>query len=396
MSKVKTVLRSCTFAGLLFGLTSETSNACGIDWNAPLSHFSGVDFQGHVHVVQKLEDIKTESGSLPLSMIFNSSYGTSPYGGVGFEFPLLEAKMLQVDENTFLLRNPAGWLWPFVRSKDKNVLDGSAGWRAVINGDSMTAWAPCGGKMVFYKGRITRLETKDFNLDYIYSGSLLSEVREGSNVLIKIRFSSNTGEFNGLILGLNKVIQVQKAERPRVQTIGHANTISAIDSSISQVTLSNGSMIKFAFGLNEKLQPTMNMNNRRLFTWNAETGNIVSDGDWQYKISRDVEAFSYATIKRSRSTGEKETWQSNPMRGEESFSHADGFTRKRLWFTSGRLAGRPRSIVDSINGVEVRNRKWNYSEEGQLLLMIDTAKNDFPLQRKLLSLVTKEHTNPLP
>jgi len=365
-------------------------NACGIDWNPPLSHFSGTDFQGHVHHVQKMGVIVAKSAKLPLNIIFNSSYGNSPYGGVGFEIPLLEAKMLQVDENTFLLKNPAGWLWPFARTKDKNILDGSAGWKAVINGDSITAWAPCGGKMVFSKGKITRLETKDVTLDYVYSGELLSEIREGTTTLLKVNVSSKTGYVQGLSLGLKETISFQQSSKPRVQSIADKNGIAAMDTSISKIVLIDGKELTYDFGVNDRLQPTLNVNESRLITWNPANKTVLSDGDWTYNITQKEGIFSYANIKRSNPKGQQEVWECDPNRGEESFTHADGFSRKRLWFTSGKLAGHPRAITDTISGKEVRSRKWNYDEDGKLLRMLDSAKNDFKLQRSLFALVKEK------
>jgi len=366
---------------------SQHALACGIDWNPPKSHFDGVDFQGHVHLIKKMGEISAKSKKLPLYVIFNSNYGNSPYGGAGFEIPLIEARMLQVDENTFLLKNPAGWLWPFVRSKDKNILDGSAGWKAVINGDSITAWAPCGGKMVFSKGKITRLETKDVTLDYVYSGELLSEIREGSTTLLKVNVSSQTGQVQGLSVGLKETISFQQSSKPRVQAIADKNNISALDTSISKITLLDDKELIYEFGVNDKLQPTVNVNGSRLIVWNPSNKSILSDKEWTYNISQKEGLLSYANIKRSNPKGQQEAWECDPNRGEESFSHADGFSRKRLWFTSGKLAGRPRTITDTINGKEVRSRKWNYDEDGKLLRKIDSADNNFDLQRKLYALV---------
>ncbi len=372
--------------GFLIVIMPCMAAACGIDWSSPSGHFEGVDYQGHVHLVQRFGEITGKSEKFPLNIIFNSSYGISPYGGAGFEIPLLEAKMYQVDENTFLLKNPAGWLWPFVRTKDKNILDGTAGWKAVINGDTITAWAPCGGKMIFNKGKIVRLESKKVALDYIYSGALLSEIKEGLNTVLRVNLNTTTGEVQGINLESEEMIHFEKSQKPRVQNIGQKNGILGMDSTISKIICGDGKEIIYEFGVDEQIQPMIKINRNRMIVWSPTTSSIVSDGDWNYNISRKEGAFSYSDIQRTNSNKKQESYKYDPVLGEENFTHADGFSRKRTWFTSGKLAGHPKKIIDTIDGREVRNRKWNYDENGYQLRLLDTAEGDFDLQRKLFAL----------
>src|ERR1035437_4278891 len=82
---------------ILLALLPVKTFACGLNWSEPVSHFENVDYQGNVHIVRKLGEVE----KLPIYLIFNSSYGNSPYAGSGFEIPILESRMWQVDENRF-------------------------------------------------------------------------------------------------------------------------------------------------------------------------------------------------------------------------------------------------------------------------------------------------------
>ena len=107
------------FQPILALLLPLKAMACGLDWSPPVSHFENVDYQGNVHIVRKIGEVE----KLPLYLIFNSTFGNSPYVGSGFELPFLEARMWQVDEGRFQAKMPTGWLWIFQRTKDPTVLE---------------------------------------------------------------------------------------------------------------------------------------------------------------------------------------------------------------------------------------------------------------------------------
>jgi hypothetical protein len=86
------------FQPILALLLPLKAMACGLDWSPPVSHFENVDYQGNVHIVRKISEVE----KLPLYLIFNSTFGNSPYVGSGFELPFLEARMWQVDEGRLL------------------------------------------------------------------------------------------------------------------------------------------------------------------------------------------------------------------------------------------------------------------------------------------------------
>ena len=115
-------------------------SACGLDWSPPTNHFDGVDEQGYVEYWEKVADVDFGDGlKLPMEIGFRSHYengAPSPYLGAGWVIPLLEANFVQTGENSFEMLQPDGWTNLFLR-KDTTTLNGSAGWMAQINGDTI-------------------------------------------------------------------------------------------------------------------------------------------------------------------------------------------------------------------------------------------------------------------
>jgi hypothetical protein len=168
------------FQPILALLLPLKAMACGLDWSPPVSHFENVDYQGNVHIVRKIGEVE----KLPLYLIFNSTFGNSPYVGSGFELPFLEARMWQVDEGRFQAKMPTGWLWIFQRTKDPTVLEGNAGWKGVIKDDTITAWAPCGDKITFKTGRIASMKIKEDFYSYNYRDGRVASVEKLSLIHI--------------------------------------------------------------------------------------------------------------------------------------------------------------------------------------------------------------------
>jgi hypothetical protein len=375
------------FQPILALLLPLKAMACGLDWSPPVSHFENVDYQGNVHIVRKIGEVE----KLPLYLIFNSTFGNSPYVGSGFELPFLEARMWQVDEGRFQAKMPTGWLWIFQRTKDPTVLEGNAGWKGVIKDDTITAWAPCGDKITFKTGRIASMKTKEDLYSYNYRNGRVASVEKNGRSVLEIKRDAMTGEVTGLALpGTWETIGLAAtAERPVVESIGGKNVVSRVEKTLVEVTpASGGGKVTFEQAVNGELNPTIKLEDQ-LIAWNPATKKIAKDGEWTYDIKPGAGPFDNAAIGRENATNQSEFWHRDNTKGEESFTCTNGFSRKRKYFTNGKLAGHPRTITDTINAKEVRSRKWNYDEDGKLLRMFDSAKNDFKLQRSLFALFKK-------
>lgn len=214
---------SIAAAALLASTVSHTKvKACVSAFSMPQSHFEGVDYQGYVFHVEKIGYLQMSSDvKLPMYLTFSSRRETvSPYVGYGWEIPLLESKIVQLDENNFRLDQPDGWFRPFWRDIKNPTLLHASGWEAEIHGNTITAWASCGMKLTFRKGRIVSMQLKDRKLDYLYEDNQVSQIREGSTTVLKVEREPSTGEVIGLNLGNNQRIGLECDQRPRVQVAG--------------------------------------------------------------------------------------------------------------------------------------------------------------------------------
>ena len=353
------------FQPILALLLPLKAMACGLDWSPPVSHFENVDYQGNVHIVRKIGEVE----KLPLYLIFNSTFGNSPYVGSGFELPFLEARMWQVDEGRFQAKMPTGWLWIFQRTKDPTVLEGNAGWKGVIKDDTITAWAPCGDKITFKTGRIASMKIKEDLYSYNYRDGQVASVEKNGKSVLEIKRDAMTGEVTGLALpGTWETIGLAAtAERPVVESIGGKNVVSRVEKTLGEVTpASGGSKVTFEQVVNGELNPTIKLGDQ-LIAWNPASKKIAKDGEWTYDIKAGAGPFDNAAIGRKNAKSKSEFWHRDGARGEEVVQEIDGVKKTVSWFTSGKLAGklRTRTIIESSNRVNQTN--YSYDEKGRAL-----------------------------
>lgn len=346
--------------------------ACGLSLLEPKSYFQGADYQGHAYIIEKLGVIQTEqmpkNESIPIYLIFNSgnTYVTS-YSG-SFDIPLLTSRIEQIDENNFLLRSPTGWILPFSRnSKDKNLLDGSNDMKAEVDESKqiVTVWASCGDRLIFSRGRLIQWKTKDLELDYIYSGNRVSEIRGNGKSVLKVNSNSQTGETTGLSLGLDRTIGFVWGKQPIVENIQGKLIVTEMRKTLSRVDLPNGEKKEFEFSVDSQMHPTLNIDNEQL-SWDPESLLVSRAGKWTYSVVPTQGRFANAQINRSNS-GVTESWFYNGAKGEEMVRENDGTRKIRYWFINGALDGKLRKISRIKDGVSKDIVACSYDEHGDLL-----------------------------
>ena len=350
-------------------LLASSVFGCGIGWTEPKSHFEGVDYQGHVMQVEKLGDLDAGKGLfLPIFAVFTSHSGNnSPYAGHGWTVPLLESRMLQVDENGFKLDQPDGWFRMFGRDKNNpTILNGQGGWKAEIRGDTITAWADCGSKLVFNKGRLVSMQLKERKFDFLYEGNRVSEIREGNLPVLRVEKEAITGEVTGFRLADNRQIGLERSQRPRVQVINNQNLVGGMDQGLSKITQADGSVRTIEYGVDDKLNPTMKLGDR-LIVWNPASKKIVKDGDWTYDIKPGAGPFDNAAIGRRNAKNQSEFWHRDGAKGEEIVQGIDGIKSVTTWFTSGYLAGAIRKKEEISRGAGRLVFLASYDESGKLI-----------------------------
>lgn len=346
------------------------AGACGFPWIEPKSYFENVDYQGHVHVVEKLAELEIDGlyKPLPIYVVFNSSYGIAPHAGA-FEIPLLESKIVQLDENNFLLRSPSGWLLPFLRTKDKTILNGAMGMKAEIKEDRITVWSDCGDRLVFQRGRLVEIEQNGVKLLYSYQGDKVSQIRDGfGKPIMEVRTDAQTRKVMELVIPQRNPIQFSWGTKPVVQVFQGKRLIGGTVDAVTKFTLPTGDTKSFEFEVDGDLLPLIKCDGDERLAWNPETLLIEKSREWSYSVKPVKERFEYAAIDRVDSGGRRESWHRDSMRGTETWQK-DGVRSVSSYFASGRMTGALRKIEVLREGQTQKEVTYqaSYNEEGNLI-----------------------------
>lgn len=351
-----------------FCLNASPARACGILWNSPRSHFEGLDAQARVFLVEKIGELDLGGGlKLPIQALFKSGWaGNSPYLGTGWQLPLLESNIVQIDDRTFIMRQPGGWYRTFYRTKGSpEILDGGM-WKAEIKGEQITAWADCGDKLVFGKGRLLSFSIKDRTFTLVYSGDKVTEIREGGTT--KLAVAWNDAGTEAMALQYNgKRLDLARAERPRVQNVAGKNMVVGIDRSLGRASGANLPTKSYQYGVDDRLQPTLKTS-ARVFTWDPGVGGrIVSDGRWTYDVKPGAKAGDNAAIGRQDAQGQKEFWHNDKKRGTEITERRNGMRLVTSRFVKGALKGKIRRQDIFEGGKLTSSHSWIYDENAKLI-----------------------------
>jgi hypothetical protein len=282
--------------GVFAFLALQQARGCGLSLELPKLHFDGVEENGYVCYFEKLADVALDDKNvLSMTLNFNSHrQASSPYVGKGWSIPFLDSHVEPVDENGFKIFMPNGLIYDFGRiAGEENMFSGNFGWKAAIEGDTLTAWASCGWKLVFQKGRIWEITTPQNRiLSYRYNAGVATEIdaRDGASnrTLVQAETDAATGTVTDLIIGSQR-INISQAQRPRIMTKFNQNLVIGFDQSLSQLQWPDGKKESFIFGTDKLLNPTLTIAHSnqvdRDFTWDPSSGVIIQDGAWKYDVS---------------------------------------------------------------------------------------------------------------
>lgn len=362
--KLSLILAALVCKGFSFAI------GCGLGWsNPPHSHFNGVDSQGYVALVDTLGAIRLGDGvRIPLIARFKSGRNhMSPYAGSGWDIPLLESRLIQVEENLFRCEQPDGWMRMFWRdAKEPSLLHGQGGWKAEIQGNSVTIWASCGSKLSYQNGRLVSMETQKRRFDFVYAGNRIVQIRTGDSPVLDVLFERGTENVQGFALAGGETVHIEKSQRPLVAVVEGKNLITQVEDSLSAFANSDRSRTaNITYPLDEELNPAIQFDGR-LVKWNPASGRVVQDGDWAYTIAAGKGKFDYAAISRRNPEGREELWHDDTGKGIETILGADGVKRITRRFTSGKLAGSVRSKEEIAGGVSKMVYQATYDEKGNL------------------------------
>jgi len=361
-------MRIYLLTGVALAVSAGNLLSCGISWKTPTNHFDSVNERGFLSFWDQLGTFDFGNGlKVPLIVNFRSNRDTlSPYGGYGWLVPLLESNVVQLEENRFMLVQPDGWNRYFGRkSASDTALLGDGGWAAELKGNTFTAWASCGWKLIYVNGKITSMLSPDNRrFDWVRSGERVTEIREGGTPKLVVKWNDTGTEMVG-IESNGKTFGFERGDKPRVQSISKQNVVAAMDRSLAAVRLPDNARREYVFGVDDQLNPRLKVDDR-LLAWNPETKLISSDGDWKYQITPAQDG-SYAAIGRKNPAGKNEFWHNDRNKGVEIVQGLNGVKRVTTSFVIGKLAGRIRKIEEINDENSLLTYQAGYDDKGRLL-----------------------------
>ena len=382
----------CLILLLAAGVAVEA--ACPSAWNKPGGRFEGIDDFGYVFVVEKAGTLELGDVSIPVYAMFNSDWSwVSPYLGAGWELPLLESRMVQLDERGFRLHQPGGRYRDFWRSKPGSpLLDGQGGWKAEIRGDIIEAAAPCGVVLKLVRGRLVEMRAGDAKLEFVRNGDEVAEIRDRGRTVLAVERDPSTGDPRAISLDGGRRIELGFTSRPIVEVVNGARVVGSTARALCSLTTPEGATTTFDYATGGNLTPTItiaktaadgaaeasaagNQAAARTATWHPATRLALTDGPWTYDITPSENPDATAAIRRTNPKGQSEFWHRDGLKGIETVEGLDGVKKVTTRFTSGLLAGKLRSeiVQDSHNQV-LDKQEFAYDEHGKMIRM---QQNEF-------------------
>ncbi len=371
---------ACAVAILL--LSSE-AHACG-DWSLPQNHFEGVNSTGFVDLWEQIGTLDLGEVKVPVNIGFQTYLPyVSKELGAGWILPLLDANIVQRDEGTFDMVQPDGWIALFRRDgSNPNILHGSGGMLAEIQGSTITVNSTCGSgwKMVFTQGKLTTLSkgkhTLSIERDALGRGVA---IRDGITPVMRLEQDQATGLAKSIQIGAQKY-QLAYDGKPRIENVGGQNLVGGVEPSLHEITYPQemgGKKETYDFALTEKMLPELKITDtegkERMIVWGLD-GRMLQDGEWSYKITPSRDAGANAAIERTNAQKQMEYWFKDDPNGKETTVALDGSKTERSWFTSGVLSGKTRKIVrykTNNNDLPIYYIS-SYDESGNIIKQVDT------------------------
>jgi hypothetical protein len=273
---------------------------------------------------------------------------------------------------------PDGWMALFRRDgSNPNILHGSGGMLAEIQGSTITVNSTCGSgwKMVFTQGKLTTLSkgkhTLSIERDALGRGVA---IRDGITPVMTLEQDQATGLAKSIQIGDRKY-QLEYDGRPRVESVQGQNLVGGVEPSLHQITYPDGRKETYDFAVTEKMLPNLKITDtegkERMIVWGLD-GRMLQDGEWSYQITPSRNAKVNAAIERMNPQKQKEYWFKDDPSGKETIVALDGTKTERSWFTSGPANGKIRKVEQVASGVKKVLEQSSYDEKGLIIRKIDS------------------------
>lgn len=377
---MKQLLKRICYSVILVALLLQsygTVEACGLNLSVPNYHFPHVDDKGVFSYWESIGRIDVGGGVyLPININFkaNRQSASSTIGAPGFHLALTDAYVVQIDERTFRIYNPAGRYRTFRRDRKRpNILHSGGSWKGEIRGAVISVSSECGDRLVYQQGGIRQMRVNGRTFDFLRSNGRVTEIHEKGRLVLKIESDSINGDLLFEDLNNNRIV-FEFNERPIITSIQGKNIILRKVRSLSKIE--TGKKIRnFDFSVDRKLIPSLAIEGGN-FSWNPDNGIIESDGEWHYNIDSIFGKKSHAAIKRINKSGQEEFWCYDKANGRETIKTKEGVETITEWFVSGDLKGKIRKIATDIGNERQRIiQRFAYDEKANLIRIAQSDKN---------------------
>ncbi|MDD2708311.1 MAG: RHS repeat protein [Verrucomicrobiae bacterium] len=375
---------------LLMGLGVERASSCSIRWSEPHNRYSGINERGVCELFYTVGFLPLEDEKpLPLILSFSPVYPPSRFFSSNFNLFIFDARMYPLSEREYECIYPDGWTYHYWASKDKNILNGSSGWKAEISknaagnpGNIINLFANCGGwRMTFTGGRITTIKTpKNKLIDVVMLGEKAGEIRVNGSTALRIQMDAREGRSGEMIFKDGKRNKFELGSKPLVLVgADKKREVKGEELSLRRMTLADGTVMDYVFGVDESKQPTLKVSStgkdEHLYTWDASSRYLLSDAvcgtaetnTWNYVVKPGATPQDNAAcIEKRDAKGELvSAWKESPGR-EETFEK--GVWTIRSTFVSGdKLAGKLRKVEEVKDGKLTVAYKSTFSQDGKLI-----------------------------
>ena len=311
---------------------------------------------------------------IPLRFDFDSQREeTSPYFGTGWRCLLLEAGVVQKSPDILevtLLGGQKIYLLQDKKAPSKYQSQDSH-WRAERKSDQLEVVRDCGWAMKFQLARSSRIDgqiislTTDKNrtLTWERKGNVVTGIQEaGQKPVLEVKFNASGKTAEALVInGWKYALNFSDIESDPAEKI------------LQSVTWPNNPKETYALKLTgpgpSKLSILTSEKEERVFTWNAETGQILSDSDgWSYRVGEVIGDWEYPHISRVNSDGKMESYRENTRSGVIVYQSPDGISTRRYFVTRpGSNFWRLQKIERTENGKTSVTLDTVFDQEGRVV-----------------------------
>jgi hypothetical protein len=287
-----------------------------------------VDANGYVNPIINLGNIDFgKTLSLPLVLNFSSAIRSpSPAFGQGWECPLFEAKVVDVQQDQkkvellggktiYLIYNQRTGVWKHFYSnhwtgqvKDEDFeLSYDNAWKFLFHDGLISSMTTPGGRMILWNRS---------------GGKLMSMNESGKPPAMQIVYDN---------LGFTKQILLDPDALGGAKNTYNFSS-NLIYAGIDKIDCFNGRQIKFERSHDKSLNPIFNLTDTKslggVITWDKNTGKILSDGNYAYTITEVLPDNTYPRMfRKSNLTGKTDSFYYDPRHGTTDVTLADGTIR---------------------------------------------------------------------